>query len=108
MKPDSEMAKFLEGTVGVCEATDNEQHSLWERWHERVEWEQNCSGLMETVGTLVEMPVCISLRTAKINGQKIIFWRATSQVVDHRMIDKWLNAALPKSAFRDHDPRQGL
>ena len=106
--PDEELRKFLDGVVGVCEATSCEYHYVWEHWHERVEWKQNNMGLGETVGTLDDRPVHISLRTAEIDGKKILFWEATSQVVDHEMIRKWLQKNLPITAFREGDPRQGV
>jgi len=105
---DREMTEFLKGVAGVCEATRCEQSHIWERWHERLEWKDNPMGYGETVGHLADMPVHISLTTAVIGGRKILFWHATSQVVDHRMIDKWLNENLPVTAFRDGDPRKGI
>ena len=106
--PDKERTDFLEGVVGVCEATSCEYHYVWEHWHERVEWKQNNVGLGEVVGHLDGRPVFLSLRTAMIDGKKILFWDATSQVVDHEMIRKWLQENLPVSAFRDNDPRRGV
>jgi hypothetical protein len=100
--PDREMTKFLEGVTGAIEATSCEQHSLWERYTEYgVEWKQHPAGLLETVGTLADMPVCISLHTNDVGGAKILFYHATSQVVDHRMIDKWLEENMPDSARRE-------
>ncbi len=100
--PDREMTYFLTDVTGAIEATSCEQHSLWERYTEYgVTWDQNNVGLLERVGTLADMPVCISLRTVKIGGAKILFYHATSQVVDHRMIQKWLEENLPASARRE-------
>lgn len=36
------------------------------------------------------MPVCISVSWAKLNGHFVMFYEATSEVVDHRKIRKWL------------------
>src|SRR6218665_1693649 len=88
---DSQMLKFLDGVVGVIEANSNEHSHIWERFtnmHGKAAWDSDNSGLLETVGYLDERPICISLRTAKLKGAKILFWHATSQLVDHKLIDE--------------------
>jgi hypothetical protein len=104
---DDDLTKLLDGVVGVVEANTFEQHALWEQ-NERYghrKWVQNLSGRGVTVGHVGDMPVFISLITAEVSGCKLLFVNATSQVVDHRMVDEWLTAALPKSAFRDGGER---
>jgi len=99
----SEMDVFLNGVVGVVEATRYEQHCLWRentRLTQPMPWKSNTHGLMETVGYVNKMPVCISLFTAEISNYKILFLEATSQVVDYRMIDAWLKATMPATALR--------
>jgi hypothetical protein len=103
--PDREMTEFLESVVGAIEATRFEQHCLWEKYTEYgVSWEQSPSGLLENVGAIADMPVCISLHKVRIGGETILFYHATSQVVDHRMIDQWLANNLPTTA-RHEDGR---
>lgn len=95
---DSEMLRFLDGVVGVVEANSNEHMHIWERFtnmYGKNTWESESSGLLETVGYLDDRPICISLRTAKLKGSKILFWHATSQLVDHAMIDEWLKLNTP-------------
>lgn len=102
--PDREMTEFLSGVVGAIEATSFEQHCLWEKYTEYgVSWDQINPGLLERVGELADMPVCISLFKVKIGGETILFYHATSQVVDHRMIRQWLEDNLPASARREDD-----
>jgi hypothetical protein len=100
---DAQMAKFLDGVTGVVEANSFECQMLWEenqRLSKRT-WKSSGAGLMEVVGSLADMPVCISLFTAEVAAQKILFLDPTSQVVDHRMIDEWLEKTLPLSARRE-------
>lgn len=100
---DQEMESFLAGVVGVVEANSYEKHMLWDENRRRAQpktWTDDGCGLMQIVGHLAEMPVCISLFTAEVGQHRLVFVDATSQVVDHRMIDKWLSDTLPKSAFR--------
>lgn len=98
---DTEMTEFLSGVVGVVEANSFERLCLWQEHHTRRLWLDRNDGLLETVGHLDGMPVCLSLLTSKIDGHKVLFIDATSQVVDHRMIDKWLAETLPKTAFKN-------
>lgn len=103
---DREINEFLSGVVGVVEANSFETLCLWEDYHEqrKVSWEQRLDGLGETVGHLGSMPVHLSLCINTVDGHKLLFIDATSQVVDHRLIEKWLAETLPKSAMRDSVP----
>ena len=101
---DEQMAEFLSGVVGVVEATSFEKHMLWaENGRKPVPrtWQENLSGLGETVGTVGSLPVCVSLSTALVDGRKLLFVDAVSRVVDHEMVDDWLRATLPRCAFRE-------
>jgi hypothetical protein len=100
---DEQMTAFLTGVIGAVEANNYEQLMLWSENKRRDPprvWKEKNSGLLETIGHLDDMPVCISLWTAEIDGHKILFYEPTSQVVDYRMIDNWLETNLPKTAFR--------
>jgi hypothetical protein len=46
-------------------------------------------GHMVTVGHIEDRPIVISLSYARIYGQRVVFWEATSQLIDHAMIEKW-------------------
>lgn len=106
---DEQMARFLDGVVGVVEVGDSfSSHMLWLEHHYKAEelgftkytWKSDNSGLLETVGFLDEMPVCISLHKAEVEGQLLLFVEPTSTVVDHRLIRLWYDRNLPKTAFR--------
>jgi len=105
---DEEMARFLDGVVGVVECDNYGKHMIWvenhykavELGHRKLDWVDGRLGMMEKVGELADMPVCISLFKATIDGQLILFVDPCSMVVDHRMIDAWYKRVLPKSAFR--------
>lgn len=96
---DRELTAFLSGVVGVVEANSFEQGCLWERYtgEHKAKWIARNDGLLEGIGTLDGMPICLSLRTADVNGNKLLFIDATSQVVDHRQIGEWLSNNLPPS-----------
>lgn len=99
---DREITDFLAGVVGVVEANSYEHHMLWSENEQRekpLPWKQNNCGLGETVGHIGKMPVFVSLFTAEVDGHKLLFIFPTSQVIDHRMIEKWLKRTLPRTAF---------
>lgn len=97
-----ELDRYLEGVTGVVEATDFERQCLWQLHtdHGR-KWESSGHGLMCGVGKLADMPITISLITATVDGEKILFFDSPSRVVDHRQVDAWLVANMPESARRD-------
>lgn len=95
----------LKATVCSVECTPYEQLSLWKHWSNdkaespfssRVEWEEVLSGWLPTVGKLADRPVCISVNWAFIEHQPVLFWHATSIVVDYDMIDNWLKTYMPQ------------
>lgn len=97
---------YLEDVVASVEATSFEQYKLWQEMVALYGSDYFVStnfGYLSTVGYINDRPICISLNTAIVNGKKILFWYATSQVVDYIQIEKWLLKNLPKSAFRGDD-----
>ena len=83
---DPEITAFLDGVVGVVEATSCEKLFLWQEYHDDVTWEEGRSGFCQIVGHLAGMPVNLSLFTEVVDGHKLLFVDAVSQVDDHRMI----------------------
>jgi hypothetical protein len=105
---DDQLKKFLAGVVGVIEATSFEKFCIWEKCHKRGDdWKQG-DGIGETIGEIDGRPVHLSLLVDTVNSQRILFWHATSTVVDHKMIEDWLKKTLPVTAFEDNDPRNRM
>ncbi len=102
MAVDVEMQEFLKDITGVVEATRCEEHYLWKEYNNDLgwDWKQGGMGLVHTVGMTDKMPTCISLFVNEVRGEKILFWHATSQLVDYRLVDKWMKKNIPKSAYR--------
>lgn len=99
----SDLERFLTGVTGLVEANTFERHMLWqdnERRDPPRKWIENLSGRIETVGFIDGDPVCLSLVTAKIDDETILFYHDTSTVVDHRMIENWLKENAPATAIR--------
>ncbi len=108
LKDSPEIVEFLRGVIGTCEATRNEHHMLWQLHHHDAEkfdytklsWKSGLGGYLITVGSTFGEPVCISINADIVDGHKILFYHATSNIVDHTMIRSWLDAVMPKTAFR--------
>ncbi len=102
---DDQLKKFVEGAVGFCAATREEEHSVWSHMVDQreppVAWRQR-GGVGVTVGYLDERPVHVALNHVDVAGHKVIFYNATSTVVDHDMVKEFINLLAPDSA-RDGD-----
>lgn len=96
-----ELTEYLQGVIGLVEANSYERHALWKECKGERTWKETGWGLGETVGHLADTPVFVSLLVDTVDGHRILFWHATSQVVDHRMIEAWLTKTMPRSAFTD-------
>lgn len=95
-----EVASFIAGASGLVEATTNERHQIWSRNNASniCTWVENNSGYGVQVGSLAGRPVCISINKAKLDGQDVIFWHATSEAVDYRLINGWWERNAPDTA----------
>jgi hypothetical protein len=81
-------------TEYVVEATSTEQYYLWKDASPNCKWEQGMSGLAIEVGKLggplqEKRPIVITCQWNRINGMDVLFWEATSRLVDYRMIEEW-------------------
>lgn len=104
----SELRELLERVFLCVEATSFERLYLWElnsispapnRHVGSLSWTSVTGGWLATVGQVGNMPVCLSLTFATINGHLVLFHEATSLVVDHRQVKMWLRDNVP--AFRE-------
>lgn len=86
----------LTKTLFIVEANRFEQHMLWEKYANNTMsrghliWKQ-MDGWLVTVGKLYGRSICIDVFWYKIEGQLVMFWHPTSALVDHKMIDNWLD-----------------
>ena len=102
---DGEITHFVSGTIGFCQATNEELFGLWSRLVEHrtpaVSWKQH-GGIGVTIGYIDDRPVHVMLRHVDVAGYKIIFYEATSTVVDYDMIRAFIALiAPPVSAYRN-------
>jgi hypothetical protein len=86
--------------VWLVQATDEEQFNLWEKYaHDSdhrvhkdicIKWEQRNPGHSVTLGHLDGRPICVSVAYNYLNGKLVMFYDGTSQLVDWKMIDEWI------------------
>lgn len=91
-------AEFFKDVAFIVEADDFSRHALWNLYHTKpaygvkvASWEEVMVGKMVKVGELDGRPVNIVLSWAILNGKRVMFWFACSQVVDHKMISAWFD-----------------
>lgn len=81
----------------VVEASSFEQQALWEAHavqaggdnSTRIDWLDQTRGWLLEIGRLDNRPICINVRGSLLNGLAVLFYDATSQVVDWQMIEDW-------------------
>ncbi len=92
-----EDAILFKDVVFIVEATSYEQHVFWENYFYKSkyetliikDWLQETAGKIITIGKCDKRPVCVTIFWAWLDGCKIMFYEATSQVVDHKMVKEW-------------------
>jgi hypothetical protein len=95
------MIEFTKDVQLFCEATHQEQHDLWYRYHKQMPYDSHSMGIGIQVGEILSRPVCIALSTAVIDGVRVCFYHDTSALVDHDMIREFLEKHAPASAKID-------
>lgn len=102
---------LLNETRFVVNATSDEVQMLWEKFSTETihktplsvyRWDQLNPGRVIDLGKLAGMPVCMSVRWFRINGILVMFYEGISQVVDSRMMDKWIEENV---SCKDQDGR---
>lgn len=97
------IVKETAGIVGIVEATSYEKFSLWMQHAKdgQMEWKQGNGGPLITVGTVDGRPVCLALLVDVIDGKKVLFIEATSQLVDWKLIDEYVKTTWPNVSRTD-------
>jgi hypothetical protein len=99
--PRWELEGLLKCAVFVVEASSYEKQSLWEHYAQdsadliprtsaaRVPWIDQNRGWWFQVGRIARRPVVISVFGALLNERPVLFYEATSAVVDWKQIEGW-------------------
>jgi len=106
---DYELNERIEKTEYLVEADSAHSHFLWQEWADEArgmgytspydkpsfKWKQH-QGIMLEVGRIEDRPICITIMWNEIGGALIGFYNASSQLVDHKMVEEFL-----KKKFKD-------
>lgn len=95
LKKDEDLFKDV---VFIVECTFNEQMNFWLDYydkprHERCKvktWKEELRGQMVQIGELDNRPINICIWWAELDGYRVMFYDAVSQVVDYALIDEWI------------------
>ena len=78
----------------LVEANTFERLCLWKVFANKEKWQQIQMGNGFTIGQLDGRPICVSIWYAYVHDKLVVFWEATSQVVDYVAVDAWLEKSL--------------
>ena len=107
------MSEDLSKVAFVVEATHCERYFLWTRKGERLQWQPATSGRMTQIGQVRVCdndgvsnaslaPITLTMSIEDIMGAPVLFWEATSQVVDYHRVTEWLTQNVPAYAAGCH------
>lgn len=88
----------------IVEMTDTESFMLWCKYEDDNIYSTERQGCGINVGFVKDdqdMPIFISVRFAKYKGVEILTWEATSQYVDHAVIQEWFKVHFPSANHSD-------
>jgi len=77
------------------EATTYEVLAIIGRYDDCYRWKQDCRGTSEIVGWLDSRPINITCQWYEIHDRLVMFWEATSELVDYKLIEGWFAEHCP-------------
>ena len=100
---------YLEDVEWIVEATSEERHHLWDKWHEKYNWEQVGSGRIITILELEviyekgnkkvkeTLPVCVDFSFCILNGHKILFYYSPSRLAHLGYIEAFMSTYFQRT-----------
>lgn len=96
----------------LVEATHNEQQFLWVMWAKeaadwgytsslKVPWDGDSTSWFGTIGHLNKRPITVTISGVTINGHRVAFYEANSELVDWKMIEEWAKKTFPQLFMSD-------
>lgn len=110
----SELKDMISKCCAFVEATTEERHYLWKdyakdsedegKWRpkQRVSWNYNrkCSGMMPQIGEFAGEAITLDIVFVDIEDKTVAFWWPCSNVVNYRVVQRWLEDVLPEETKR--------
>ena len=106
-EPSEEIKKYMDGVVGVLEANSFETLSIWKMYNTTNEakgtfdQERNGGYLVYVARSEDGSVVTISLSRFTFNGMSILVYSDESEIVDHSLIDQWIEKYAPPTAWKN-------
>ncbi len=67
---------------------------------EPILWKEDLHSISKYVGYIAGRPIVITCTWATIEGHLVLFYNPSSQLVDYKMIEQWLEIATPNAVIR--------
>lgn len=90
-----ELKKKVAALVYLVDADDFAQQALWEKWHQRISWEEGREGFFLTAGFFGGQPVTILFTIAKLNEKYVAFYYPSGTYVDWNIVKEFLKKFAP-------------
>jgi hypothetical protein len=76
----------------IVECTYTEMFFLWKinEVEKQYHWVDDTMGFWQNIGSVDGRPICISFSFATVDGLNIAFVEGTSQLVDYKMLEEWV------------------
>lgn len=92
LKMEKTLEDLLSETVCIVEASRYETTALFTRYEKQLSWDPSSKAFLKEIGTLDGRVVEIYMAFHLLKGKRVLFYHASSQVVDHKMIRLWFES----------------
>lgn len=82
--------KYFKDVCFIVEATSTERFLLWKEFNSTIKWNHVMKGHGIQIGELNNRPITIDISYAILNGKKVMFYSGCSMLVDHKMLNDWI------------------
>lgn len=91
----TELKKKVADLVYLVDADDFAQQALWEKWHQKISWEEGRESFYLTAGFFGGQPVTILFTIAKLNEKYVAFYYPSGTYVDWNIVKEFLKKFAP-------------
>lgn len=85
----------LKRTQFFVEADRFAQRILREKHKDDISWETDLAGFSRHIGNIKKRPIYVDFSFAKIGNKNVCFYWGCSELVDHKMIEEYLEKEFP-------------
>lgn len=103
---DAKDAEIFKDVAYLVQASHEEYGAFWQHFsHESphriypsvcVQWQEISMGGSRCVGHIAKRPVWVEYSYAILDGKKVLFYDGMSELVDWKMIERWISHCIDK------------